>query len=470
MEPIEQVILHVKTTDSFRSAEIATCTELVLRSDMAEIVDWFSGPASETLIRFDPPPVLFHPLPSGAFALGRIGVPKRRTFSFTGAPNSFFVHLFVIPPVTLLRKGNNPLALYRELERQNRIPPRGTLPKRLHPLVPTPLVSLCDTALLRRLASNPGPVAMAALNQSLFDTVCTFFTTARPVTSPELLDGILNLLPLHFRTELTFSTGLLFSPRILLRLIAVGAGRRRAALEAQMLGVPLTITEEYRECELPPESLPLDPWPRFVHYLLRYGDPSLLRRELELEYEAALSGPGNESPAVDWSNLHELGAYRIRNMRESQPPHQEQIFPATPSSEEFLRCSATVEELLPLLDREHRRRPPEMERFDTTELDEASSATRIARHPDLKDLILKLDSSVARIVFGDGSALEHALESWKEICANLDWHNRDRLREEYLALIRSFQLRSTETGPRQARHGAQLLELILLFLEGAGKK
>lgn len=477
MEPIEQVFLHVRSVGNIRSAEVAAATELIRSADLSEIVSWFSNREDESILRFDLSQIFFHPLPSGDFAIGMIEPCQKTVFSFLMPPKSFFVRILAVPSRTLLLKGNNPISLYGELRRRKKFVPSGKPPKRLHPVAVASNVELLDENLLAATASEPGPVAMTMLSQSLFDSECTFFAAHRAFDSLKILAGLIELLPIRYRSELTFSSELNFSPNNSFRLIGVGNSKRQAAWLSGTLGIPIVRLDEFKHDTVPPESRVLDPWPGFVFELFQSGQFSILRREMEIEYESLLSATGDDT-VLSWNGLHEIAARRMQWFRDRSfsfaPPERNRLkTETTATSQEFLRCSATVDRILPMLDREHddlsrkRRALESSMNSSAVESDSMVSPTdRGDRFPDQRDSFMELDERIAGILSGNSDDISSVRKIWTNFCRRISWEEQDRLREEFLGSIRE-----TLTVPREndsfdpSRHNARLLELMLVFLE-----
>lgn len=476
MEPIEQVFLYVRRVGSQRSAEIAATTPSVRSCDLPEIVGWFSEDVSESVIRFDDFSLFFHPLPSGDFALGLIYPEQRRGFfSLFQPPKSFFVRILLIPPYTLFRTGNHPVVLFEELNRREKLPLLQRPPKRLHPLAPPPHAALSDQRLLNLLAGHPGPTAIATLFQSLFDSVCTLFSPTKGLSTLTVLKGLIFLLPLRYRTELTFSTGLFFSTYNPFRLVGAERDARRRGGETDRSGVPVVALDGFG----PEDAIPttLDAWPRLVGRLLQRRDFVFLEGRLEHEYRRAAALYDENLPSnVHWNELNSFAESWERCLDGDREPDTSTTDPPS----DFEPDVSAVERLLPLLERAGNTWSRQQNMLQATlsakkigetvrtetEAVSASLKERIERFPHLEDSFLKLDSSLAHCLFGDDRSLPATRLVWKEIAEHIAPVERERLREEYLALVRSVYLRRPESEMnRDVRRSSRFLDLMLIFLE-----
>ena len=460
MEPVEQVFLRVSTTHGFRTAEITTATDLVRVSDMTEIVGWFTDAEDNSVIRFDTLNIFFHPLPSGDYAIGVIYPDQRGFFSFLQPPKSFYIRILVVPPRTLLVKGNNPPALYEELRRRRKIPLVSRAPKRLAPIQPLNIPLLSDDELLTALADSPGPEAMAAVSQALFETECSFlYSPKRPILS--ILSGLFELLPISFRTELTFSTDLFFSVQNPFRIIGLAGPRRQVLGQAQALGIPLMVVENNEKAGTPMSPRPLSAWPRFVAEVFRQRRFDFLKQQWKHEYDQALSTFDEESPRmVDWEHLNHLAdSWRsdsLSGLPDLSETHDKK-------SDAPLETLENVEKLLPMIDAENRRST-----FSET-VKTKPAIVMAERLPHLRNEIRHFDTLLARLVFDDSRLLPEVRSTWHDLCIRTTGEERELLCEEYLGRIRSILISNSGQDTPRPERSATLLQLMSILLENERK-
>lgn len=454
MEPVEQVFLRVRSADGFRTAEIVTTTELVRVSDMTEIVGWFTDTEENSVIRFDTLNVFFHPLPSGDYAIGIIYPEQRGFFSFLQPPGSFFVRILLVPPKTLLMKGNNPPALYEEFRRRRKIPLVSRAPKHLQPIQPTVSAPhLLASELLTSLAESPGPKAMAELMQSLFDSECTFLYSPRHSTMT-ILAGLFNLLPPSFRTELTFSSDLFFSVQNPFRLVGLCGSSRQVAGQAKATGIPLmTLESENRRRGSGKPTL--SPWPHFVYDVLAQYRFDFLQRQWQADYQRNLDlSEENDPPMIAWEQLHVLAGSWTKEWNKTSD-----------RTETYDGLNA-FEQLLPLIDEESRKELPKPEGKRKERILPRSSTSPVDRMPHLRKEIQELDSLLTRFIFGDDTLPKEVRTVWQTIIAQTTQEEREILCEEYLALIRMILVSDPDPNrPRPAERSASLLQLMAILLE-----
>jgi hypothetical protein len=406
------------------------------------------------MIRFDTLNLFFHPLPSGDYAIGIIYPAQRGFFSFLQPPKTFYVRVLIATPQTLLEKGNHPIALFDEFRHRHKIPLVSTPPKRLVPLVPLHTPATIDVKLLESLAQTCGAQNIARLVQSLFDAECTLFTS-RPVSTLSVISALIDLLPLRYRTELTFSTDLFFSLRNPFRLIGCCGNPKRSVQYAKILGFPL-IALESGDCKPMGD---FDPWSRFVYQLFQTRNFSFLKQQFQNEYSNFVSSAGVAFWAnIFWENLHDVGLSWSKTLLRgsAEPmilPRADQL--STHSVEE-LRCLTAVEQLIPLVEQEGK-----------------AAATKQRTVPKLAEQFPRfqkemnaLDSDIARAVFGDETVLSRIQTTWRSLESKLNWDEKDTVREEYIALIRTILVQTPESGDTQKLlRSSQLLDLMMIFLQ-----
>lgn len=478
MEPIEQIFLHVRCKDDSRTPEITAESGGVRCCDRSAILSWFSVGRRESLLRYDVFNLFFYPLPSGCFALGIIYPFETTCVSYVLTSKSFLVRLLILPAKTLLRKGNNPIALFNELNAAGKIPFLHKTPNRLRPIVADDKPRFFESYTLASLSARLGPVLPAALCQSCIDEICSFFSPGRLSPALSTINALFNLLPISFRTELTFSTELFLSTDNLFRLVALSEGRERNVRLSKDSGVPLVDLESRRERNISVANLIRDPWPQFVFQLLQSGDYECFAQILARDYEQALDA---DEPIdfVDWDCLQQTANTWIKALAN----RDDAIFSSDnrrkdTTSSEALRCVSTVERIIPLLRREgeqsdFRTKSYDNDCHDDDAITEGLSpiVVEVAKgKPFLKILLTELDANLRRLLMGDDSVKDIMQEQWTVLLALLNWEEQDRLRENYLGRISAkLLLRTDEDENTQFGRSADLLELMVLFMEGPTK-
>ncbi len=519
MDPIQQVLLSVKAETENWRADTLAATDSVHAVDLKELEDWFSEEMLDSTFRFEATNLFFHPLPSGRFTIGRMIPRQGSVFSYLKHQRSFFVQHLVVTPETLLRFANNPIALFQRVHALGGVPLFNVPPRKLRPFQipePSPPLPLVDERLLTGLIQNPGTKAVAILLQTALDSVCTFFTGG-PSTM-RMISGLLQLLPLSWRTELTFSTELHFSRSRPLKLVGINGGAKMFQLNSPDLGISFCDLAAIKRTGL--DLLPhLDSWPRLIFQTLERGGLPFLEKKFREEFQSSRKKasadliPGTDPEelralAAQWSSEFWPGSRKgvtrklpsqiettepvifsfpnlepVDSVLERQPDSENEKslekYLAASLNDDFAPDSFEAASLeAETLKREvpENPEPSELEPVPIATLIQQkvirlndspspSLARRIKRFPQHKDELKWLDSCAARILLGDRSALPSFQLCWKKIVAAVDPLQKMELTEEYLVLLRDFVGQSvSQNDSRILDRDINVLELLEALL------
>jgi len=465
MLPVEQVFYQIHLQSGNWIAQIVAAAESVHRADKAEIADWFTGSEEELALRCEPFNLFFHPLPSGQHALGIIYPARKSFFSLFQQPQSLYVRVFIVSPKALFEHGNHPVALIETLRQQQHIPFDSEPPKQLSPLVPVATPLPINSSLLETLANRLGAMSLAQLTQSLFNAECTLFTS-RSVSNLSVLSALFDLLPIHYRPELTFSSDFFFSSKNSFRLSGFSRLRQRTVRSMKQWGVPVISLEQGNKGSL--ETL--DPWSRFVYQLLQARNFGFLERHRNIEYQQAMLSPMESQPII-WDNLHEVGVSLSKAMLSGTLPDTHVSATDFPShSLEELRCVSAVEQLIPMLTVSET--TATQSTVPQSNGAEAVNDQRLAdRFPQFRGELSELEAYLVRVVFsdellGDESVLPHIKRIWSLLLPQLDEESTETIREAIIATIHSVLVPQDGKTEQRLLRNSQLLELMVFFLGG----
>ena len=450
MLPIEQVFYQVHLQSGNWIAQMMAATESIRPVDLTEIANWFSGAEEELALRCNPLNLFFHPLPSGQHALGVIYPAKKSFLSLFQQPQFLNVRVLVLSPQALLEHGNHPVALIETLRQRQQIPFDSEPPKQLLPFIPVATPLPINSSLLEMLTDRLGAMSLAQLTQSLFNAESTLFTS-RSVSGLSVLSVLFDLLPIHYRPELTFSSDFFFSSKNSFRLSGFSRLRQRTVRSMKQWGVPVISLEQGNKGAL--ETL--DPWSRFVYQLLQTRNFDFLEQHRDMEYRQAMLSPMELQPII-WDNLHEVGVSLSKAMLLGTLPDTHVSATDCPShSVEELRCVAAVDQLVPMLT------------VPKSNVSRTVHNLRLAdQFPQFREELSELETYLVRIVFGDDSVLPSIKRIWTLLLPQLDEELRDALREAIIATIHAILApQDGDTNQRLLRN-AQLLELMVFFLGG----
>ena len=297
MELTEQLMYACGEGQRFDRPERVVASPGVSEADVQEILA--RGPAQETPVPAagDSVGLHFHPLPSGAFAVGRTTSAGRR-LGTRGGPR-VVTQCFVVPPRILARFANNPFALLRAAHAGGAVRTVEELPGRLEAVRLEGRTAVVDTALLRQLSLYPGPEWMAALVQSSLDSPST--AVVGSMQADYLIAGVINCLPPECRVEMSFSIGLRFSSRRPYRLVALSHDIEEQQRTARLYNVAMLDTS----ARPPAEFAPMGSWGGLIYRVLKTGRISYFAGQLA---RRPLDFSPRELPALGLQLLEELDA------------------------------------------------------------------------------------------------------------------------------------------------------------------
>ena len=488
---IQQALLSVVAEKNHWKSDLVVATDQIHAIDLKELSDWFSERLPDSPFRFEAANLFFHPLPSGNLTLGRM-----KPANHLKKEHSFYVHYLIVSPQSLLRFANNPIALYQHLLAENGQPffhkPQGQLKpiRLLEPICPIPPV---DKQVLGELIKNPGPKATAVLLQTALDSVCTFFSGGP--SAIQMLYGLFNLLPLSWRTELTFSTDLHFSLSRPFKLVGIPPQTNKFPIHSNDHGISFCDldTLQKKECK----DTFLESWSLLIFHLLQRQEFGPLQKIYQEESRSVPGLPTADCPpGSNPEELRILGNRCLRTLFTPQANHERTI-----RKQSILRKPNQGEnaELTPFVfpDFEKTGFPiPEPNWLDATFAEinqpdfgegspiptplatmiqqkvvkindtESSLRKRIKKYPYLKDELRWLDSCTARVLLGDSSAQIPFRKCWNNIRRQTDAVEQLELTEDYLLLIRDFMTScSLRNEPRLLERDINILELLDVLLE-----
>jgi hypothetical protein len=294
MELIEQAVFMSAASEGDRRV---VTSPGVCEADAREILAW--GPTEEGLLAGgeEPGGLHFHPLPSGAYTIGRTTGIARRPGMRGGLPAS--THCLVVRPRALARFAGNPFALVRAAQAAGMLRAYEELPARLDAFRLDGRAAVVDTALLAQLSLRPGPDWMAALVQAAIDSVSTAIVDGAQVE--DVVAGVINCLPPECRMEMSFSIGLRFCARRPYRLVALPSGTDETQRMERLYNVAiLDLAGD------PPEQItPIGSWGGLIHRVLKSGRASFFAGQLA---RRPLDFSPQDLPALGLQMLEELDA------------------------------------------------------------------------------------------------------------------------------------------------------------------
>ena len=501
MQKIEQVFIPISrekgvSPDVIRSAGVLPIDlEAILESAGS-----FSLPQNGA---FDLLNLFFHHLPSGAYAVGRLipalgGAPVRRI-----RLDKFHLQYMVVPPDLFLRFGNNPVFLYQAVLAHARLSFVAKPGATADPIELYRPRKWFDVPLLRGLSACPGAAPLAKLADTILHSLTTMVTGG--LQSLYVLSAVSNLFPIRFRPELTFSSGVFFSPERHFRVIGVseknGGDEQRSFRPVPYLDLDRLILRG-------DETVVEHGWQALVCKVLETGNFEFFQARLisyDHDYARRIKREVPAIPSAD--ELDALGREWLADMERADrssfsagacPPVADGKTPEKnparrnggKSEKRIFRVKRSGEEILPPpnLSEKIRRwlesgspeegvhffkdRQPESPRFRSplvlrTARNPLFSPFQrlLAAYPEDEKNLRRLDQMVAAVLNGRTRQLDLLTSFWRGYIENADDERRWRICEEYTHFV---QICLTETGGVEgvgsARQSAAALDILNLFL------
>ena len=465
----------------------------------------------------------FHPLPSGCYALCRLSSFQDETDHVA----SRFVHALVLTPRLLRAYHNNVLTIYQSLAARSSfqwlVPtcPEEVIAQNLTAIKVgirhTPVI---NADLLETFRDYPGATSFANLLSSSINSVCTIFTRISP--SIPLINGVIQCLPVSLRLEMSFSTSLHFSGMRPIRLMAVHENSQVARDVCQKYAVPFFHFFHIDENVVREKILSNPSWSNFVFHVIDQGkfdffDSCLQGRLKSFSFE---TGYG----AANWYALNRVGKTLLDEFVEddrwsrddfagdfvlpddlisldgfwqlSPGTTEESPLPPTAPKDENSAAGSLRGDLahrsfssgmpddisdnardailsegdFPLdgsVFEEIREQIKPISNDSSPNCRQPVSQRRLVQQfPEYESVIKKIDSLVARSLFGDQTALEMLEKNWQELKTSLTFDELGILREAYIHLVQSIIVQPRD--PEYPKHPSRTidsLEVLNIFLK-----
>jgi hypothetical protein len=302
MDLIEQAIFTSAETDRSSGYQVVATSPGVSEADARELSVW--GPSHDALLCSDPGAVSvnFHPLPSGAYNIGRTTLAGSEYSGRRGA--RVYTQCLIVSPDSLRRFANNPFALLKAASAGGSLRSYDEVPKRLKPLRLVGRAAVVDETLLNQLCRELGPAWLASLVQAALAS--SMIGIAGGSEPEQVIAGLINCLPPECRTQFSFSTGLKLSSRRPFRVVAVPQNSSEQRRAKRLYD--LTILDV--SGGPPSEAAPTESWAQLVHRALKSNRTSFLNKHLS---GSRSDFSPQDLPALGLQLLEELDASSLEN-------------------------------------------------------------------------------------------------------------------------------------------------------------
>ena len=516
--PIEQAILYVKDHRNVGSAGIVAKTCGVQQTDEEELLGWafdYEGDfhCQDCLEEANPtgiePHLYFHPLPSGCYVLAR----QTRFHDAKSDSFSLVSHCLVIRPQLLRAFHNNVLAIHQALIGRSDFHFLSSVqPNDMSSLVISPIdvgvryTPIIDVNLLETVHSFPDTACFASLLSSSVHSICTVVMWLLP--SIPLINGIIQCLPIALRPELTFASSLHFSASRPLRLIAAHENSRTCCDICRRFAIPFFQIVHLDVNMLRQRLAGRHDWASFVYHLFDSGAYDQFIRSMTGKLKTCSFETQRGTP--DWNMLNTIGRTLLdlwnRNgnsvaddcwdeilLKNDETNSERQEIETKPKdirlvrgdfSHDYFRSEDRFNsEPIPNSETKHDSRVREAElqeilmnrerqraNYNKTNNERQStdkSQRRLSRRfPQYEQEIRRLDSLIARSLFGDAIALDALEEAWRALRKCMTFDEIEVIRETYIHLVQSVIVQPRDPDyPKPPRRSLDSLEVMNIFLQ-----
>jgi len=475
---IEQAIFTSAESDHAVGYHLVARSPGLDEADARELSVW--GPSHDSL---EPSSssmaasVNFFRLPSGNYAVSKTQLAGAE---YSGRGLRTYTNCLVVPPRVLGRFANNPFALLRAAWAKGLLKICDAVPSQLVPFQLAGRAAPVDEGLIGQLVEQCGPRTIGRLLEAVLEPKPVVLIGVR---RPEAtVAGLLNLLPLSCRGELSFSTGLKYSPRRPFQLlIASEESAELRRLYRQQLVAVVDVSPQSPSSSghtasgwggYVADAIEHDAVPMVVEQLLERQEGlhlanlndlgEHLRREVRA-HAARTSSPGADSPTG-------------RPVRPQPPPAvaPQGATGVETTDDDFLVMllsgndstsagspPATEDET----HTEHRNgRSAHLHRGRPINLRQSPSVLMEVESPHVVERLEKLDDVVFDAISGDARAMEEVTRLWPQLVAELGPQRVEESREQYLRYSLSIWESCLEDGLRDPERAvASLHVLSVLF-------
>lgn len=488
MNTVELIKISLKKSDAATQTIVEGKSAGILQSDLEEILRRAASVQLPDSGRINILNLYFHHLPSNACLIARM-VPIMNEQGTQTIPDAACLQCLVVSSQALADFGNNPVVLYQTILNSGSLVAFLSKEPLLEPILLRQKNATFDWELVRGLAINPGRHSLVILLESVLDAIETSFSGH--VSGVHLLAGLFNLLPVAWRPELTFATGITF----------------REDWGFRIVGIPTENTEMINRCKegmLPYFDLDeisrkqrvypvVDGWAILVNQILldeslSFFVPRLLKARFNSGKHGEDSFPAPESiNRLGFRWLEEYGKQSKQDKAESDTARHMDL-PAgsasdddranleedttgsdvmdfayeSQSSRSETKAPSLLESNLPYPGHTPSMLPHELPLFHYEAGNRIFSPYQrlLAQAPEHRDLLLQLDSLVGHVLKYEPSAVETLRRFWKDLHVRLDDGMIWAIREEYIHYVQTSLMCNGDDESTPARKSLFTLEIL----------
>lgn len=427
---IEQAIFTSARTDRAAGYQLVARSPGIIEADAREISVW--GPSHDSLFEdgADAVSVNFFRLPSGAYCVSKTEPAGGEYSGRRGA--QIYTQCLVVSPDALARFGNNPFALLTAAFAQGSLRIYDELPKELEAFRLPGRAAPVDQSVFLQLQTDPGPAWVARL-LSLMIAGQPFAIVGHPQPGC-LVAGLINCLPPSCRTEMSFTTGLKYSPRRPYQINCVPLhqpDQRRALRQHDIELLDLS-------AERTPNLSVTSGWPGFVSCALAAGKASFFASRVGRLGNVARQGLSQIGDQL----LEDLAAqdsgaddsFGCATQRDTLADPTSIETKATREMDDQAEVSNTQRERRAdaAHDRASARWSAAVAEATLMELATSPADALSQAHPEFQSQFELLDDTVFEAIAGKPEAFERLKSLWPSTVARFDTNEVESCREHYV--------------------------------------
>jgi hypothetical protein len=453
---VEQAIFTSARTGHGDGYQVVARSPDVAEAEARELSTW--GPSHGALNdrRDEAPSVNFHRLASGRFCISKT-VAAGGEYSQRGGARIYTQSLLVAPEI-FARFANNPFAVLRAAWAKGALTVHEIPPAKLSAFSLVGRSTIVDEGLLGQLADQWGAASVARLVAAAMSNGCKLLVGAE--RNETLFGGLVNCFPLECRPDLTFTTGLRYSPRRPYRFTTTQDDAATVRHAARSEGVTVVdLRESPAEGEKPSgwasylaRAIETDQLSHLTS-ALQQPRPDLAIDQLD-ELGRTLSAELGACPAVQAalrkpaagsSQRNRSGSTHLRTDR-PQPP----VGHGSPSTQASIQAPVVAKHRGPALALT------------------SSQQTHTVTDPETIELLEQLDDAVYDCIHGAPNAMETIGTLWQKLSERLRPDVLATAREQYMRYALMLWEACHDAAVRQPQKAMRALDVLTALFEREG--
>jgi len=453
---VEQAIFTSARTGHGDGYQVVARSPGVVEAEARELSTWGPSHGALNSRRDEASSVNFHQLGSGRFCISKT-VAAGGEYSQRGGARIYTQSLLVAPEI-FARFANNPFAVLRAAWAKGVLAVHEAPPAKLPAFSLVGRSTSIDEGLLGQLADHWKAARVGRLVAAAMSDGCKLLVGAEK--NETLFGGLINCFPLECRPDLTFTTGLRYSPRRPYRLTTTeddtATVRHAARLEAVSV---VDLRDSFTEDEK------LDGWALYVARaierdqlarlasVLQQPRPDLtmdqldeLGRILLTDLDATVAETSmRRAPAVRNQQPQRERSGGTHILRTDRPPY---VAPATsPSTESSISPAAAA------------RRPGPALALTS------SQQTNAVTDPQTIELLEQLDDTLYDCIHGAPNAMETIETLWQKLSERLRPDVLAAAREQYMRYALMLWEACLDSGMREPHRAMRALDVLTALFE-----